>query len=174
MRVSILCLSLLCLGACDGGPCGKPVGERDTKPSPSFRPALVPQDRVLPTYPVEADEGLKRLLALLDLRPGQRVLVLGAESGFLSFPIARALGPTGSVTTLCDHRFNEAWLAEQPTGPERAPVKAYFFPEAPWGSFGAGSFQRIVMLEPRRLATRYLKWNSLFLYYLLKTKSSSK
>jgi UDP-N-acetyl-D-mannosaminuronic acid transferase (WecB/TagA/CpsF family) len=25
--------------------------------------------------------------------------------------------------------------------------------------------------EPRRLATRYLKWNSLFLYYILKTRS---
>jgi UDP-N-acetyl-D-mannosaminuronic acid transferase (WecB/TagA/CpsF family) len=25
--------------------------------------------------------------------------------------------------------------------------------------------------EPRRLAARYFKWNSLFLYYLLKTKS---
>jgi UDP-N-acetyl-D-mannosaminuronic acid transferase (WecB/TagA/CpsF family) len=25
--------------------------------------------------------------------------------------------------------------------------------------------------EPRRLVARYLKWNSLFLYYLLKNKS---
>jgi SAM-dependent methyltransferase len=149
MRVSSLCLLLLCLGACDGGPCGQPEGQRAASPSPVFLPALVHQDRVLADYPVEADEGLKRLLALLDLRAGQRVLVLGAESGFLSFPIARALGPTGSVTTLCDYRFNEAWLAEWATGPERAPVQAYFFPEAPWASFPPATFQRVVMLDLR-------------------------
>jgi hypothetical protein len=150
----MLCLLLLLAGACKEGPRVDPPGDRRapaTSPatSPAFKPALVLQDRVLPNYPVAADEALKLLLAFLGLEAGQKVLVLGAESGFLSFPVARALGPTGSVATLCDYRFNEAWLAAQTTGPELAPVKAYFFPDAPWGSFGAGAFQRVVMLDLR-------------------------
>jgi exopolysaccharide biosynthesis WecB/TagA/CpsF family protein len=50
-------------------------------------------------------------------------------------------------------------------------VNAGTKPDAPaWMQRAGLTWAYRLATEPRRLAIRYLKWNSLFLYYLLKTK----
>ncbi len=50
----------------------------------------------LPRWPLTA----KRLIALLDLRAGQRVLELGPGVGIWSLPVATALEPAGTLDVL--------------------------------------------------------------------------
>lgn len=45
----------------------------------------------------EAEEAPKKLLAALKLKPGDTVADIGAGTGYLTFPIARQVGPTGRV-----------------------------------------------------------------------------
>jgi N-acetylglucosaminyldiphosphoundecaprenol N-acetyl-beta-D-mannosaminyltransferase len=54
-------------------------------------------------------------------------------------------------------------------------VNAGTKPDAPaWMQRAGLTWAYRLATEPRRLAIRYLKWNSLFLYYLLKTKPAAK
>jgi N-acetylglucosaminyldiphosphoundecaprenol N-acetyl-beta-D-mannosaminyltransferase len=54
-------------------------------------------------------------------------------------------------------------------------VNADTKPDAPaWMQRAGLTWTYRLATEPRRLAGRYLYWNTLFLYYLLKTKSCSK
>lgn len=48
----------------------------------------------------DAEEAPRRLLATLGLRPGMVVADVGAGSGYLTFPMSRAVGKTGKVLAI--------------------------------------------------------------------------
>ncbi len=119
---------------------------------PQFKADLLYQDRVPPDYPVEVDPGLEAALSVLALQPGMKVLLLGPESGYLSFPVARAVGPSGAVLTLCDYRFNEIWLQDRGASAGLVNLKAAFYPEFQWDSLPKAAFQRVVLVDFRSQA----------------------
>jgi hypothetical protein len=114
-----------------------------------FKADLIYQDRALPSYPAQVDPGLRAALSVLALQPGMGVLVLGPESGYLTFPIARAVGPTGSVLSSCDFRFNQAWLLDHAPDGGLTNISAAYYPELDLGTLPAGGFQRVVLMDFR-------------------------
>jgi SAM-dependent methyltransferase len=79
--------------------CGDQRGLAPPRPAPSaeLQPSLRFVSKASPQFAWEKGAPIQALLKALDLKPGQRVLVLGAGLGYFEYPLARAVGAEGLV-----------------------------------------------------------------------------
>ncbi len=75
-------------------------------------------------HPAVREAELSETLALLDPQPGEKVLEIGAGSGYLSLPIAKALAPNGHLTAA---DINPEGLAQLATYAEQLPLSTFLF-----------------------------------------------
>jgi ubiquinone/menaquinone biosynthesis C-methylase UbiE len=75
-------------------------------PAPSGQPRAPQSSRLYRLWlghaPRPRGVGRRRVMAVLDPRPGERIVEIGPGGGYNSVPIARAIGPAGSLM-LVDH-----------------------------------------------------------------------
>ncbi len=121
-----------------GGPGGTPPG--------ALPVALVPPPDLMPLPGDRQDEALTLLLGKLAPKPGQRVLVVGGGGGWLTFPLAHAVGEAGRVVYLAAYRYDEPELGRQASAAGLTNLEAYYYPEQVGRLPGAG-FDLVLLFE---------------------------
>ncbi len=86
------------------------------------------------------------MLARLGLRPGQRILVVGSGGGWLTLPLARAVGEGGRVVYLAAYRFDEAETQRQAAAQGLGNLEAFYYPEQAQGLPGQG-FEVVLLFD---------------------------
>jgi predicted methyltransferase len=113
-----LALLLACAAACKSSPEAKPSRQSDTRAP--YKAVVDAPDRSETDRKLDPGRHPGEMLEFLDVKPGMKVLDLGAGGGYTTELIARAAGPDGVVYMQNDPRwlpFLKEALAERLTHP---------------------------------------------------------
>jgi predicted methyltransferase len=113
-----LALLLACAFACKSGPAASPLAQTDRKDA--YKAVVDAPDRSEADRKLDPGRHPAEMLEFLDVKPGMKVLEIGAGPGYTTELIARAVAPGGAVYMQNDPRwlpFLKDALAERFTHP---------------------------------------------------------
>ena len=134
--------------ACQRAPADSPGSAAQPSPVPSapLLPSLRYLDRASVRFPFEKSAPLEALFEALELKSGMKVLLLGSGSGYLEFPLARAVGPQGELQSWTENSAHSSLLNHEAAGAGLSWFHSSFLEPGSGAipSLEAGTFDRVI------------------------------